>query len=235
MLSIEGLEVGYGRFQVIWGVDLEVRSGEIVALVGSNGAGKSTLLRTISGLLRPTAGQITFQGERFDGVGSDRVVASGIIHVPEGRRLFAGMSVEENLVVGAFMRRSRKAEVRQDLDRMYALFPVLGERRRQPAGYLSGGEQQMCAIARGLMGHPSLLMVDEASLGLAPVIVESLIARLAQIRDEGTTILMVEQDVQLALETADRAYVLEAGRVVLSGPSAEVLADPRIATAYLGL
>lgn len=235
MLTIEGLEAGYGHFQVIWGVDLEVRSGEIVALVGSNGAGKSTLLRTISGLLRPTAGRITFQGDQLDGVGSDRIVASGIIHVPEGRRLFAGMSVEENLAVGAFMRRSRKAEVRHDLDRMYALFPVLGERRRQPAGYLSGGEQQMCAIARGLMGHPSLLMVDEASLGLAPVIVESLIARLAQIRDEGTTILMVEQDVQLALETADRAYVLEAGRVVLSGPSAEVLADPRIATAYLGL
>lgn len=236
MLEVAGLEVAYGDLQVLWGTDLEVGDGEIVAIVGSNGAGKSTLLRSISGLLPIKAGAIRLRGERVDRLRPDEIVARGIVHVPEGRRLFAGMSIADNLLMGAYGRRDRRrGDVRADLERMYALFPVLGERRAGLAGLLSGGEQQMCAIARGLMAHPKLLMIDELSLGLAPVVVEELVRTLVRAREQGVTVLLVEQDLQHALEIADRGYVIEAGRIVMRGRAAELLADPAIRGAYLGL
>jgi branched-chain amino acid transport system ATP-binding protein len=211
-----------------------VVSGEIVALVGANGAGKSTLLSTISGLLRPRAGSIEFAGTRIDGASTQRIVDLGIAHVPEGRRLFQAMSVRDQLLLGGFRRNDRQ-EVERDLQRVLDIFPRLKERINNLGGYLSGGEQQMVAIARGVMARPRLLMIDELSLGLAPVLIEGLMETIDRLNAEGMTILIVEQDVQAALERATRGYVLETGHMVLDGAANELLADARVRQAYLGV
>jgi len=234
MLKIEHLNSGYGDIQVLWDISLEVREGEVVALIGSNGAGKSTLLWTISGLLKPTFGSITFAGERIDGVSPDHIVSRGITQVPQGRRLFPGLTVRENLLQGAYSR-DDAAGAREDMDFVLTLFPRMKERINQPAGSLSGGEQQMCAVARGLMARPKLLMVDELSLGLAPIVVEAIYAAIGQVRQRGMTVFVVEQDVQLALEQADRGYVLDVGHLVMNGTSKELMENPRIKETYLGI
>ena len=234
LLRLERVSAGYGDVQVLWDVDLEIQPGEIVALVGPNGAGKSTTLATISGILRPRAGRILFDGQPIHAASTKRIVELGIAHVPEGRRLFSALSVRDNLLMGAFQRRD-KAQVAADLDHVLGLFPRLKERLGSLGGNLSGGEQQMVAIGRGLMSRPRLLMIDELSLGLAPVIVESLIEILNQVNREGTTILIVEQDVQAALEQATHGYVLETGQITLRGTARDLLNDPRIKQAYLGL
>ena len=231
MLEVEDLQAGYGRIDVLWEVGLEVREGEIVSLVGSNGAGKTTLLRVISGVITPRAGTVRWQGTVISGRSPEEVVSLGIAHVPEGRRLFAGMTVRENLIIGAYSRRDGA----DDIDRMVHLFPRLGERLDQVAGSLSGGEQQMCAIARGLMARPKLLMIDELSLGLAPKLVDQLLERLKEIPEDGTSILLVEQDVDAALRLAQRAYAMETGRIVVEGTGEELLNDPRVREAYLGV
>ncbi|HEY3107824.1 MAG TPA: ABC transporter ATP-binding protein [Chloroflexota bacterium] len=233
LLRVEQLEVAYGDVQVLWDVDLEIQAGEIVALVGSNGAGKSTLLSTIGGLLAPRAGEIRFEGRSIGGADARRVVGLGITLVPEGRRLFPAMTVRDQLKLGAFMRDDR-AQIEADIQRVLDLFPRLKERLDTLAGKLSGGEQQMTAIGRALMARPRLLMIDELSLGLAPVLVESLMEIIARINREGTTILMVEQDVLTALEVANRGYVIETGQITLSGPAAALLDDERVKQAYLG-
>lgn len=233
-LQISGLESGYGEVQVLWGIDLDVAAGEVVCVIGSNGAGKTTLLRTISGLVPVRAGTITINGRDFTGATPAEVLTAGVAHVPEGRRLFSAMSVEDNLRMGAHMR-SDEAEIRRDLAQIYQLFPILGDRHRQEAGTLSGGEQQMCAIGRGIMSRPKLLMIDELSLGLAPNAVEQLSAALVQIRrSRDLAILLVEQDVIAALELSERAFVIDRGRVALSGPAATVSKDPKVREAYLG-
>ena len=219
--------------QVLWDVDLEIRSGEIVALVGANGAGKSTLLSTISGLLRARSGQITFDGASIERASTQRIVDLGIAQVPEGRLLFPWISVKDQLLLGAFRRRDRDA-VRSDLARVLELFPRVAERLTALASTLSGGEQQMVAIARALMARPRLLMIDELSLGLAPIVVEGLMETISQLNRDGATILIVEQDVQAALERATRGYVLARGEVVIEGSSAELLASPEVMSAYLG-
>jgi branched-chain amino acid transport system ATP-binding protein len=229
MLELSGLRAGYGNVDVVWDVDLEVREEEIVALVGSNGAGKSTLLRAVSGMIRPSAGEIRWHDRDIAGLAPERVVELAIAHVPEGRRLFQGLTIRENLLVGAYRRGPA------DLDRAVELFPRLGQRLEQVAGSLSGGEQQMCAIARGLMSNPDLIMIDELSLGLAPNLVEQILDRLAEIAGSGTAELLVEQDVDAALAVAGRGYVLETGRIVASGSSQELLADSRVREAYLGV
>jgi branched-chain amino acid transport system ATP-binding protein len=234
LLRVRDLNVAYGEVQVLWDVALDVRVGEIVALVGANGAGKSTLLSTISGLLKPLSGSIEFSGRQIAGAGTQGIVDLGISHVPEGRRLFPAMSVRDQLLLGAFRRRDRSA-VEEDLERVLSLFPRLRERVNQLAGHLSGGEQQMAAIARGLMARPRLLMIDELSLGLAPVLTEHLMDTIGQLNADGMTILIVEQDVQAALERASRGYVLETGHVVLSGAAASLLRDERVRQAYLGV
>jgi len=234
LLEINNLDVGYGDVQVLWDVSIQVDRGQIVALVGSNGAGKSTLLKTISGLLRPYRGSIRFQDQEITILPSKEIVKRGIIQVPEGRRLFPQMSVEENLIMGAFRRQESK-NVNKELDKIYTIFPRLKERRRQKAGSLSGGEQQMCAIGRGLMGNPELLLIDEMSLGLAPLIVDNLIDITKEINSRGTAILLVEQDVQLALDNSHYGYVLATGRVAMQGPSQELLQKKEIKEVYLGL
>lgn len=233
MLEVEGLTSGYGRVEVLWDVTLRVAAGEIVALVGPNGAGKTTLLKAISGLLSPTNGRVGWQGRDLAGSQPEEIVGLGLAHVPEGRRLFPGLTVRENLLVGAYRRKD--ADLDADLDWVVGLFPRLGERMGQVAGRLSGGEQQMCAIARGLMSRPKLLMIDELSLGLAPNLVELFLERLVDIARMGTAVLLVEQDVDAALHVASRGYVLETGHIVAQGDSAELLADPRIREAYLGV
>jgi branched-chain amino acid transport system ATP-binding protein len=234
LLEIRHLDAGYGDAQILWDVSLDVFAGEVVALIGANGAGKTTLLCTISQLIRPRAGTIRFDGRDLTGAGSEDVVAAGIVHVPQARRLFAGLTVRDNLIQGAYLRRDR-AEIRRTLDEVLSIFPRLAERQGQLAGLLSGGEQQMCAIARGLMSKPRLLMIDELSLGLAPLIVDTLIELVADLNARGMTILLVEQDVQVALEHANRGYVLETGRIARSSPAAELLQDPSIRQAYLGM
>jgi len=234
MLRISDLRVSYGKIEVLHGsVSLSVELGETVAILGANGAGKSTTLRTVSGLLKPTAGIIEFEGVRIDSMRPDEIVNLGISHCPEGRRLWSDMSVNENLVVGAFIRKDN-FEMREDLDKMYQLFPKLKERRKQKAGTLSGGEQQMVAIGRALMSRPKLLMFDEPSLGLSPLIVEQVAEMIRQIKIDGVTVLLVEQNVNLGLEMADRAYVLETGKITLSGLSSELRDSPFVQKAYLG-
>jgi branched-chain amino acid transport system ATP-binding protein len=233
LLDVHALSAGYAGMPVLRDVALKVYPAEIVALVGSNGAGKTTLLRTLSRVLSCT-GRIVMNQHDLVPMTSDQAFAVGLVQVPEGRQLFDRMSVQDNLLMGAF-RRNDKTAVTRDLDKVYALFPRLFERRRQIAGSMSGGEQQMCAMARGLMAAPLLLMIDEMSLGLAPVIVEQLMDVLAAIRDEGVTVLLVEQDVNLALSTADRGYVMETGRIVHSGLARELIDDPEVRRAYLGL
>ena len=229
MLEVSHLGAGYGRIEVLHGVDLRVEEGEIVALVGSNGAGKTTLLRAVSGLIAPSRGGIRFRGREIGSLPPERIVDLGLAHVPEGRRLFAGLTVRENLLAGAFRRG------KGNLERAIELFPRLGDRLGQIAGSLSGGEQQMCAIARGLMSEPELIMIDELTLGLAPNLVEPILDRLTTIADDGTAVLLVDQDVDLALEVAARGYVLETGGIVASGASKELIADPKVREAYLGV
>ena len=229
LLEVRGLNAGYGRVQVLWGVDLAVGAKQIVALVGANGAGKSTLLRAISGMIPVRSGAIQFGGREITRSSIESIVDQGIAHVPEGRRLFSGLTVRENLILGGWRNKNR------DLTRAVELFPVLGGRLNQLASTLSGGEQQMCAIARALMGDPSLLMIDELSLGLAPILVDEIMARLPQIAASGTAVLLVEQDIDAALAVSHYGYVLETGRVTKSGASKELLADPTIQQAYLGM
>lgn len=229
MLDVRGVSAGYGRVQVLWDVNLSVSHNEIVALVGPNGAGKSTLLRTLSGMIRATSGGISFRGLELAGRSMEQIVDIGIAHVPEGRRLFPGLSVRDNLRLGGMRRGNAK------LDMVLDLFPAIRSRLGQIAGSMSGGEQQMCAIARGLMGKPELIMIDELSLGLAPVIVDEIVARLPDIAAAGTSVLLVEQDVDAALSIAERAYVLELGHIVLSGRAGELLADQRVQESYLGI
>jgi branched-chain amino acid transport system ATP-binding protein len=232
LLEVEGLDAGYGRVPVLDGVGLTVAAGEIVALVGANGAGKSTVLRAVSGMIRPVGGRVCWRGADVTGRRPEQLVRLGLAHVPEGRRLFAGLTVRENLLMGAHHRHD--ADVNADLAEMIELFPRLAERLGQVAGRLSGGEQQMCAIARGLMSRPALVMIDELSLGLAPNLVDQLLQRLSAVAARGTAVLVVEQDIDAALEIAARGYVLENGRVVLEGASAVLRADPRVRRAYLG-
>jgi branched-chain amino acid transport system ATP-binding protein len=234
MLKVTGLETFYGDLQALHGVSLEVREGEIVSVIGSNGAGKTTTLMTISGVLRPRTGEVEFAGRRIDRLKPAEIVEAGLGHVPEGRQLFPSMTVEENLLMGACTRRARgdRAAI---LGRVYELFPRLRDRRRQVSGTLSGGEQQMVAIGRGLMSRPRLLMLDEPSLGLSPMLVTAIFAILREINRGGATILLVEQNVFRALKLSHRGYILENGRVATEGASQDLLRDPQVRTAYLGL
>jgi branched-chain amino acid transport system ATP-binding protein len=232
MLRLEGLRAGYGHIEALRGLDLEIRERELVCLLGANGAGKSSTLRAISGLLRPRGGRIVFAGAEIQGLEPSAVLRAGIAHCPEGRRVFPHLTVRENLAMGAYVRRDR--EVLSDLERVYAHFPILADRRRQAAGTLSGGEQQMLAIGRALMARPRLILFDEPSLGLAPTVVETTFAIIGDIRRTGTTVLMVEQNARLALRMADRGYVMETGRIVLAGPAHELLHNDHVRAAYLG-
>jgi branched-chain amino acid transport system ATP-binding protein len=233
MLEISRLDVYYGVIRALHEISLRVGKGEIVTLIGANGAGKSTTLLTLSGLLTPLSGSIIYEGSDITYAPAHRRVEMGIVQVPEGRRVFANMSVSENLELGAYTRKD-KAGVRQDLERVFALFPILAERRKQAAGTLSGGQQQMLAIGRALMGRPRLLLMDEPSLGLAPLLVKEIFQTIAEIRSQGVTVLLVEQNAHMALSLADRAYVLETGRITLSGPAKELLANEEVKKAYLG-
>jgi len=233
MLKIENLEVAYGNIKAIKGISLEVNQGEIVTLIGSNGAGKSTTLRAISGILKPRSGSITFTGERIDGVEGHEIVAKGICQSPEGRRIFPKMTVDENLDLGAFLRNDKK-EIANDRQRVLELFPRLQERIDQKAGTMSGGEQQMLAVGRALMGSPKLLLLDEPSMGLAPVLVEMIFETIEKINKQGTTILLVEQNALAALNVADRAYVLESGSIKMSGKAKDLISNDEVTKAYLG-
>jgi len=235
ILELQGLRAGYGEVQVLWGIDLSVRRGEITALIGSNGAGKTTLMRALSGLIPVQSGSYRSDGEDLAGASAARILSRGIVHVPEGRRLFGAMSIEDNLLMGAYSRTASRAEISRDMDRVYTTFPKLSERRNQAAATLSGGEQQMCAIGRGLMSAPKLLMIDELSLGLSPLLVEQLVAALRTLNAEGMSILLVEQDVTTALDLCHAAFVMDIGRIVRSGSGTELLADPIIRDAYLGV
>jgi branched-chain amino acid transport system ATP-binding protein len=234
LLRIASLNAGYGDVQVLWGIDLQVPRGEISCLIGSNGAGKTTLLRAISGLVETRSGSIAFGGAPLAGADAQAVLSAGIAHVPEGRRLFAAMSVRDNLLMGAYLRRDGKPAIERDLEKAYAMFPILRRRHAQDAGTLSGGEQQMCAVARGLMSRPRLLLIDELSLGLSPLVVDELCDALRALNREGLTMLVVEQDVATALDLASTAFVMDTGRVTRSGPSASLRDDPAIHEAYLG-
>jgi len=234
LLSVEGLEAGYGEVQVLWGLSLQARRGKLTAIVGGNGAGKTTTLRAVAGTLTPWGGRVMLDGEDVTRVPSHIKAARGLALVPEGRQLFSMMSVAENLELGAFSPRSSRSYAER-LDQVYALFPRLAERARQRAGTLSGGEQQMVAIARGLMSDPQILIIDELSLGLAPVVVYQLLATLKQLKQNGLTILLVEQNVHLALAVSDYAYVVAEGRIFTEGLPAELTANPEIRRAYLGL
>ena len=234
LLRVEGLEAGYGDVQVLWGISLEVAGGGMTTLIGANGAGKTTLLRAITDGIAPRGGRVWFRGEDVTRLPPHAKAARGLVLVPEGRQLFSDMSVEENLEMGAFSKRARHG-FSERLDRVYTLFPRLRERRRQKAGTFSGGEQQMLAIGRGLMSDPELLMIDELSLGLAPVVVQTLAMTLKTLKEAGLTILLVEQNVHFALALSDYAYVIAEGRLFAEGPSARVAAKPEIREAYLGL
>ncbi|WP_398477744.1 ABC transporter ATP-binding protein [Tardiphaga sp.] len=233
MLEIRDMVCAYGQVTALKGISLSVKAGQLVALIGANGAGKSTTLRAISGLVPARSGQMMFEGEDITGIGTQRVLTKGIAHCPEGRRVFPHMTVAENLDMGAYLRKDA-GEVAVDRERIYTEFPRLAERRKQTAGTLSGGEQQMLAIGRALMSRPRLVMFDEPSLGLAPNIVERTFAIIRAIRDSGTTVLLVEQNAFAALEMCDHAYLLESGRVVLSGGGAELIANEHVRRAYLG-
>jgi len=253
LLVVDGLEVTYGKIRAVKGVSFSVAAGAVVTLIGANGAGKTTTLRTLSGLLTPSAGTVSFEGRRIDGMPAHQIVELGIAHVPEGRRIFPRMTVRENLELGAFTRADTAAflggsrrrsrgdtphppggELAADLDRVFTLFPVLAERRRQAGGTLSGGEQQMLAIGRAMMSRPRLLMLDEPSMGLSPIMMNLIFTTLAELKAQGTTILLVEQNAQAALALADRAYVIETGSVVLEGSAAELSASEQVRKAYLG-
>jgi branched-chain amino acid transport system ATP-binding protein len=233
MLALEDVRVAYGNVEVLRGVSLRVAAGELVCLIGANGAGKTTTAKTISGLLRPRGGRVTFLGARIDGRPAHEILRAGVAHCPEGRRIFPDMTVRENLEMGAFVR-GRAADITDDLDRVLERFPVLRERARQLGGTLSGGEQQMLAIARALMSNPKLLVLDEPSLGLSPTMVEATFELITEIRRQGVTVLMVEQNAYLALRMADRGYVMETGRMVLEGAARALLENEHVRRAYLG-
>ena len=235
LLKTSGVSAGYGDVQVLHDVDITVKAGEIVCLIGSNGAGKTTLLRTLSGMAKAVAGDITFAGQSLLGLSAQEIVRRGIAHVPEGRRLFAGMTVRENLLMGAYMRNDGRAVVNNDLDFVLKTFPRLAERLNQDASTLSGGEQQMCAVGRGIMANPLLLMIDELSLGLSPKLVGELGKALVEINQAGLSILLVEQDVATALRLATTGFVLDTGRIVLSGPTIDLAVNPDVRQAYLGI
>jgi branched-chain amino acid transport system ATP-binding protein len=234
LLEVAGIDVYYGDVQVIFDLSLTIREGEVVSIIGGNGAGKSTLLKTISGLMAPTSGTIGFDGQFIQGALPETIVERGVVQVPEGRRLFALMTVLDNLVVGAYNRRAR-GRAAETLLQVYGLLPRLKERSHQIAMTLSGGEQQMVAIGRGMMALPRLLMLDEPSLGLAPILIKSIFETVRRIADQGTTVLLVEQDVKHSLSLSDRGYVLEHGRIAMEGAARQLLEDPHIKTAYLGI
>jgi branched-chain amino acid transport system ATP-binding protein len=233
MLTLQDVRVFYGAIQAVKGISLDVRERELVTIVGANGAGKTTTLRTISGIYRPTTGSITFEGRNLAALPSHEIVALGISQAPEGRQIFGSLSVRDNLMLGA-TRRADRASIGQELDYLVSLFPVLGERMNQSGGTLSGGEQQMLAIARALMAKPRLLLLDEPSLGLAPMLVNRIFAVISRLKETGVTILLVEQNARKALEIADRAYVMETGRIILEGDARDLAANPEIEKAYLG-
>jgi branched-chain amino acid transport system ATP-binding protein len=232
-LQVRDLTVAYGAIQAVRGVSFDVEKGQIVSLIGSNGAGKTTTLRTISGLLRAVSGEVLLDGEPIHKLPAHEILAKGIAHSPEGRKLFSRMTVEENLRLGAYTRNDDVA-IREDMDRVYTLFPVLGERRTNKAGLFSGGEQQMLAIGRALMSRPSVLMLDEPSMGLSPIMTQKIFSTIKELQAEGTTVLLVEQNALSALALSDHAYVIDLGRTTLSGTGRDLLADPRVQEAYLG-
>ncbi|MCC6960779.1 MAG: ABC transporter ATP-binding protein [Dehalococcoidia bacterium] len=231
LLEISGLVAGYGAITAVKGIDLTVNEGEIVTLIGSNGAGKSTTLRAISGIIRARSGQVTFKNSRIERLEPHKIVSLGLSHVPEGRGIFHRMSVLDNLLLGAYQRRDN---LDADVERVYTLFPRLKERLSQPGGTLSGGEQQMLAMGRALMARPKLLLLDEPSMGLSPLLVETIFKTIGEIRDQGATVLLVEQNAAMALEIADRAYVIESGTISLQGTGAELAVNDRVRRAYLG-
>lgn len=233
MLKVNDIDVYYGHIHALKGVSLNVEEGEIVTLIGANGAGKTTLLNTLSGLLRPKNGTIEYMGKSIVGLPAQQIVRDGIIHVPEGRRVFAEMTVEENLLLGAFLRKDSQ-QVKKDLEKVYEIFPRLEERKKQQSGTLSGGEQQMLAIGRALMSKPKLLLLDEPSMGLAPILVQTIFEIIQEINNDGTTVLLVEQNAHMALSIADRGYVIETGKVVISGTSKELQESKLVREAYLG-
>jgi branched-chain amino acid transport system ATP-binding protein len=235
ILTVSGLTAGYGDVQVLWGIDLSVPRGEIVSIVGPNGTGKTTLLLAISGLVRARSGSIVFDGEDITAQSADRIVGKGLIHVPEGRRLFPTLNVRDNLLLGAYARTDSAAEIARDLDLVFSTFPILAERANQSATTMSGGQQQMCAIGRGIMARPKLLLIDELSLGLAPKAVELLAESLVKINGQGISILLVEQDVMTAFEIASTGYVIESGKVRMSGDTKMLLQDPSVQAAYMGI
>ncbi|WP_298134534.1 ABC transporter ATP-binding protein [Micropruina sp.] len=233
MLEVKDLVVAYGKVKAVKGISFTVEQGQVVSLLGTNGAGKTTTLRTISGLLRPESGEIWFEGERIDRVPAHKVVMRGLAHSPEGRRIFPRLTVEDNLLLGAFARKDA-AGVATDLERVYDLFEILRERRTQPAGTFSGGEQQMLAIGRAMMSRPRLLMLDEPSMGLSPLMMQRIMSTIRALQSEGVTILLVEQNAAAALKLSDRAYVLEVGQITLDGTGEQLLGDDRVRRAYLG-
>ncbi|MFF0447852.1 ABC transporter ATP-binding protein [Streptomyces sp. NPDC004609] len=233
LLEVEDLRVAYGKIEAVKGISFSVEAGQIVTLIGTNGAGKTTTLRTLSGLLKPSAGRIRFDGRPLAGVPAHKIVSLGLAHSPEGRHIFPRLTIAENLQLGAFLR-TDKAGIHQDIQRAYELFPILGERSKQAAGTLSGGEQQMLAMGRALMSRPKLLMLDEPSMGLSPIMMQKIMATISELKAQGTTILLVEQNAQAALSLADQGHVMEVGHVVLSGSGQDLLHDESVRKAYLG-
>lgn len=233
MLRVENLAVNYGMINAVRGVNFEVNQGEIVSLIGANGAGKSTILRTVSGLIKPASGTLTYEGQNITKTNAQKIVQLGISHVPEGRHVFKGLSVRENLEMGAFLRKGR-TNIEEDIQAVYDRFPVLGERQKQDASTLSGGEQQMLAMGRALMSKPKLLLLDEPSMGLAPIFIQEIFNIIQQIQAQGTTVLLIEQNAKMALSIASRGYVLETGKIVLSGTGQELLESDAVQKAYLG-
>ncbi|MET8943458.1 ABC transporter ATP-binding protein [Streptomyces sp. NPDC004542] len=233
LLEVEDLRVAYGKIEAVKGISFKVEAGEVVTLIGTNGAGKTTTLRTLSGLLQPLAGQIKFDGKTLNKIPAHKIVSLGLAHSPEGRHIFPRMTIEDNLRLGAFLR-TDKDGIEKDIQRAYDLFPILGERRKQPAGTLSGGEQQMLAMGRALMSRPKLLMLDEPSMGLSPIMMQKIMATIQELKAAGTTILLIEQNAQAALSLADHGHVMEVGKIVLSGSGQDLLHDESVRKAYLG-
>ncbi|MFD3826777.1 ABC transporter ATP-binding protein [Streptomyces sp. NPDC058625] len=234
LLEVEDLKVAYGKIEAVKGISFKVEAGEVVTLIGTNGAGKTTTLRTLSGLLKPVGGHIKFNGRSLKKIPAHQIVAHGLAHSPEGRHIFPRMTIEDNLRLGAFLRND-KTGIEKDIQRAYDLFPILGERRKQAAGTLSGGEQQMLAMGRALMSRPKLLMLDEPSMGLSPIMMQKIMTTITELKSQGTTILLVEQNAQAALSLADHAHVMEIGRIVLSGTGQDLLHDQSVRNAYLGV
>ncbi|GAA2741708.1 MULTISPECIES: ABC transporter ATP-binding protein [Kitasatospora] len=233
LLEVEDLRVAYGKIEAVKGISFKVNQGEVTTLIGTNGAGKTTTLRTLSGLLKPTSGKILFDGAALDTVPAHKIVSLGLAHSPEGRHIFPRMTIEENLLLGAFLRKD-SAGITEDIERAYTLFPILGERRKQAAGTLSGGEQQMLAMGRALMSRPKLLMLDEPSMGLSPLMMQKIMATIVELKASGMTILLVEQNAQAALSLSDQGYVMQTGHIVLNGTGADLLRDESVRKSYLG-